>query len=108
MIPPRHALLDTSQPQYCKLIALALSDQAPEKRAPFIIHVDEFQSFSTDAFASPPFGGAQIRYPFLHGEPIPSNGQVRKSAPQCSSTRRPSSSFRYEPGRARRQLALLR
>ena len=47
IIPPRHALLDTSQPQYCKLIALALSDQAPEKRAPFIVHVDELQSFST-------------------------------------------------------------
>jgi hypothetical protein len=31
---------------------MARSDQAPEKRAPFFVHVDEFQNFSTDAFAS--------------------------------------------------------
>ena len=28
------------------------SDLAPERRVPFFVHVDEFQSFSTDAFAS--------------------------------------------------------
>jgi hypothetical protein len=31
---------------------MARSEQAPENRVPFFVHVDEFQSFSTDAFAS--------------------------------------------------------
>lgn len=35
-----------------QLIAMARSELAPEWRAPFFVHVDEFQSFSTDAFAS--------------------------------------------------------
>src|SRR2546423_1258751 len=107
MISPRHALLDTSQPQYCKLIALALSDQAPEKRAPFIVHFDELQSFSTDAFASPPFGGAQIRYPLLHRDPIPRTGKSagpRRSARQRGDHHRLSD---MNLALARRQLALL-
>lgn len=37
---------------HLQLVAMARSDQAPENRAPFFVHVDEFQSFSTDAFAS--------------------------------------------------------
>jgi hypothetical protein len=37
---------------HLKLVAMARSDQAPENRVPFFVHVDEFQSFSTDAFAS--------------------------------------------------------
>jgi tRNA isopentenyl-2-thiomethyl-A-37 hydroxylase MiaE len=37
---------------HLQLVAMARSDQAPEKRAPFFVHVDEFQNFSTDAFAS--------------------------------------------------------
>jgi len=37
---------------HLQLAAMARSDQAPENRAPFFVHVDEFQSFSTDAFAS--------------------------------------------------------
>jgi tRNA isopentenyl-2-thiomethyl-A-37 hydroxylase MiaE len=37
---------------HLQLITMARSDQAPEKRAPFFVHVDEFQNFSTDAFAS--------------------------------------------------------
>jgi hypothetical protein len=37
---------------HLQLVTMARSDQAPEKRAPFFVHVDEFQSFSTDAFAS--------------------------------------------------------
>ena len=31
---------------------MARSDQAEEDRRPFFVHVDEFQSFSTEAFAS--------------------------------------------------------
>src|SRR5438874_9273864 len=37
---------------HLQLIAMARSELAPEKRAPFFVHVDEFQNFSTDAFAS--------------------------------------------------------
>jgi hypothetical protein len=37
---------------HLQLVAMARSDQVPETRAPFFVHVDEFQSFSTDAFAS--------------------------------------------------------
>ncbi len=37
---------------HLQLVAMARSDQAPENRAPFFVHVDEFQNFSTDAFAS--------------------------------------------------------
>jgi hypothetical protein len=37
---------------HLQLVAMARSDLAPEKRAPFFVHVDEFQSFGTDAFAS--------------------------------------------------------
>ena len=37
---------------HLQLIAMARSELAPEDRAPFFVHVDEFQSFSTDAFAS--------------------------------------------------------
>jgi hypothetical protein len=37
---------------HLQLVAMARSDQAPEKRASFFVHVDEFQNFSTDAFAS--------------------------------------------------------
>jgi hypothetical protein len=37
---------------HLQLVAMARSDQAPGERAPFFVHVDEFQSFSTDAFAS--------------------------------------------------------
>ena len=37
---------------HMQLVAMARSDQAPENRVPFFVHIDEFQSFSTDAFAS--------------------------------------------------------
>lgn len=37
---------------HLQLIAMARSELAPEKRAPFFVHVDEFQSFSTETFAS--------------------------------------------------------
>ncbi len=37
---------------HLQLVAMARSELAPEKRAPFFVHVDEFQNFSTDAFAS--------------------------------------------------------
>jgi Type IV secretion-system coupling protein DNA-binding domain len=37
---------------HLKLVTMARSDQAPDERVPFFVHVDEFQSFSTDAFAS--------------------------------------------------------
>ena len=37
---------------HLQLVAMARSELAPENRAPFFVHVDEFQSFSTDAFAS--------------------------------------------------------
>jgi len=37
---------------HLQLVAMARSDQAEADRRPFFVHVDEFQSFSTDAFAS--------------------------------------------------------
>ena len=37
---------------HLQLVAMGRSAQAPEKRVPFFAHVDEFQSFGTDAFAS--------------------------------------------------------
>jgi hypothetical protein len=37
---------------HLQLVAMARSDQAPDKRVPFFVHVDELASFSTDAFAS--------------------------------------------------------
>lgn len=37
---------------HLQLIAMARSELAPENRTPFFVHVDEFQNFSTDAFAA--------------------------------------------------------
>ncbi len=37
---------------HLQLITMARSELVPEKRAPFFVHIDEFQNFSTDAFAS--------------------------------------------------------
>jgi hypothetical protein len=37
---------------HLQLVAMARSDQAPDRRTPFFVHVDELASFSTDAFAS--------------------------------------------------------
>ena len=37
---------------HLQLIAMARSELAPEKRTQFFVHVDEFQNFSTDSFAS--------------------------------------------------------
>jgi hypothetical protein len=37
---------------HLQLITMARSAQAPEQRVPFFVHVDEFQNFSTDAFAA--------------------------------------------------------
>jgi hypothetical protein len=37
---------------HLQLVAMARSDLAEENRRPFFVHIDEFQSFSTEAFAS--------------------------------------------------------
>lgn len=37
---------------HLQLVAMARSDLVPQDRVPFFVHVDEFQNFSTDAFAS--------------------------------------------------------
>jgi hypothetical protein len=37
---------------HLQLVAMGRSAQAPEMRVPFFAHIDEFQSFGTDAFAS--------------------------------------------------------
>jgi hypothetical protein len=37
---------------HLQLVAMGRSAQAPDKRVPFFAHIDEFQSFGTDAFAS--------------------------------------------------------
>ena len=37
---------------HLQFVAMGRSAQAPEKRVPFFAHVDEFQSFGTEAFAS--------------------------------------------------------
>jgi hypothetical protein len=45
-------LLGSLLVSHLQLVAMARSEQAPEKRVPFFAHIDEFQSFGTDAFAS--------------------------------------------------------
>jgi len=37
---------------HLQLVAMGRSAQSPEDRVPFFAHVDEFQTFSSDAFAS--------------------------------------------------------
>jgi len=37
---------------HLQLVAMRRSDLAPQERTPFFVHIDEFQSFSTEAFAS--------------------------------------------------------
>jgi Type IV secretion-system coupling protein DNA-binding domain len=45
-------LLGSLLVSHLQLAAMARSDQAPDERVPFFAHIDEFQSFGTDAFAS--------------------------------------------------------
>lgn len=45
-------LLGSLLVSHLQLVAMARSDQAPDERVPFFAHIDEFQSFGTDAFAS--------------------------------------------------------
>jgi hypothetical protein len=45
-------LLGSLLVSHLQLVAMGRSAQAPEKRVPFFAHIDEFQSFGTDAFAS--------------------------------------------------------
>jgi len=37
---------------HLQLVTMARSELAPDRRAPFFVHVDEFPNFATDAFAS--------------------------------------------------------
>ena len=46
---------------HLQLVAMERGALPPQERVPFFVHVDEFQTFSSDAFASLAFGGAQIR-----------------------------------------------
>ncbi len=45
-------LLGSLLVSHLQLAAMGRSAQAPENRVPFFAHIDEFQSFGTDAFAS--------------------------------------------------------
>jgi hypothetical protein len=45
-------LLGSLLVSHLQLIAMSRSCLAPHKRVPFFVHVDEFQTFSSDAFAS--------------------------------------------------------
>ncbi len=45
-------LLGSLLVSHLQLVAMSRSELAHEKRVPFFVHVDEFQNFSTDAFAS--------------------------------------------------------
>ena len=45
-------LLGSLLVSHLQLVAMGRSAQAPENRVPFFAHIDEFQSFGTDAFAS--------------------------------------------------------
>src|SRR5450830_1932331 len=45
-------LLGSLLVSHLQLVAMGRSELAPEKRVPFFSHIDEFQSFGTDAFAS--------------------------------------------------------
>ena len=46
---------------HLQLIAMERGALPPQERVPFFVHVDEFQTFSSDAFASLAFGGEKIR-----------------------------------------------
>jgi hypothetical protein len=45
-------LLGSLLVSHFQLVAMARSELAPERRLPFFVHIDEFQNFSTDAFAA--------------------------------------------------------
>jgi hypothetical protein len=45
-------LLGSLLVSHLQLAAMARSDHVPDERVPFFAHIDEFQSFGTDAFAS--------------------------------------------------------
>ncbi len=45
-------LLGSLLVSHLQLVTMARSELAPEKRAPFFVHVDEFPTIATDAFAS--------------------------------------------------------
>jgi hypothetical protein len=45
-------LLGSLLVSHLQLVAMGRSELTPETRVPFFAHIDEFQSFSTDAFAS--------------------------------------------------------
>jgi hypothetical protein len=45
-------LLGSLLVSHLQLVAMGRSELVPEKRVPFFSHIDEFQSFGTDAFAS--------------------------------------------------------
>ena len=45
-------LLGSLLVSHLQLVAMGRSELAPEKRVPFFSHIDEFQSFGTEAFAS--------------------------------------------------------
>jgi hypothetical protein len=45
-------LLGSLLVSHLQLVAMARSEQAPDERVPFFAHIDEFQNFGTDAFAS--------------------------------------------------------
>jgi hypothetical protein len=45
-------LLGSLLVSHLQLVAMGRSELAPEHRVPFFAHIDEFQSFGTDAFAS--------------------------------------------------------
>jgi len=45
-------LLGSLLVSHLQLVAMGRSAQAPEDRVPFFAHIDEFQTFSSDAFAS--------------------------------------------------------
>lgn len=45
-------LLGSLLVSHLQLVTMARSELSPEKRVPFFVHVDEFQNFSTDSFAS--------------------------------------------------------
>ena len=79
-------LLGSLLVSHLQLVAMGRSALAPENRVPFFAHIDEFQSFGTDAFASLLSEARKFARAFLPRQPIyrPARPvRPRRGARQC-------------------------
>jgi energy-coupling factor transporter ATP-binding protein EcfA2 len=67
---------------HLQLVAMARSELAPEKRAPFFVHIDEFQSFGTEVFASLLSEARKFATHFCIA-PLPIFSELPRKAAEC-------------------------